>query len=64
MTETVDGNEDIEFGRVERCRIGCVLAWAARQAACDQGLRIIVRRSNVVTRKHVPCWRTADLMGA
>jgi len=59
MTETTTSSEDIEFHHGGHCRIGRVLAWAARQAACNQEMRIIERRSMyVVTRKHVLCRRS------
>lgn len=45
MTETITSSEDIEFHHGGHCRVGRVLAWAARQAACNQEMRITERRS-------------------
>jgi len=56
MTERIDGSQDIEFHDHGECSIGAVRTWAARQAACNQEMRITERRSKVVTRKHVLRW--------
>jgi len=65
MTETTTSSEDIEFHHGGHCRIGRVLAWAARQAACNQEMRIIERRSACGdTKTRAVLAELLDLMGA